>query len=176
MNRDELFEEYFQEYRELVMRMIIMKSGDSQLAQEISQQVFCALYHHMDDVEADCVKAWLFRSAQNALVDYLRKSGRRKEVTLNAVDSQERGTVLPETATDYYENRVINMELARRILREIQAVNEIWYEVLVMICVKGMSHREAASVLHVSEQVVRARLHRARGYVRQKYGDEYWGR
>lgn len=176
MRRDELFQEYFLKYRKLVIRMVMVKSGDYQLAQEICQQVFCALYDHMNDVDSDYVKAWLLRSTRNALVDYLRKSSRRKEVTRDTEDDRESGIAQIETECDHYENKVINMELAGRILREVQEVNKVWYEVLVMICVNGMSHREAAAVMHVSEQVVRARLHRARGYVRQKYGDEYWGR
>lgn len=175
MNKNEMFEEYFRKYKNLLIRSVMAKTGDYQVAQEICQQVFCAYYTHMDEIEEEVVKAWLLKCTQNAIVDHLRKNGLRKEIALGT-DYQEKGSVVAEMEADYCENLVINTELTGRILREVRAVNESWYEVLIMICVEGMSHKQAAEKLHVSEQVLRARLYRARNYVREKFGDEYWGR
>jgi RNA polymerase sigma-70 factor (ECF subfamily) len=149
------------------------KTGDYQLGQEICQQVFCVYYAHMDEIDDDLVKAWLLKCTQNAIVDHLRKNGIRKEITLVS-DYHETGNTLAEMDPDYCEKTVINNEFAGRILKEVRAVNESWYEVLVMICVDGMTHKQAAELLHVSEPVLRARLYRARSYVREKFGDEYW--
>lgn len=64
-------------------------------------------------------------------------------------------------------------DLAGRIFREVRAVNEQWYEVLILCCVEGMSYAEAAKKLDISESVLRARLYRARVYIKEKFGDEY---
>lgn len=174
MSKNSLFEEYFQTYKDQVIRFTMSRGGDYEIAQEISQQVFCAFYICMDKIEPDYVKAWLFRSAQNALIDHMRKSSVRKEVSLED-RSLRNESILAEDGSVYCENRLIYEELIGRILREVRSANEIFYEVLLMICVDGMSYKEAAEKLNVSEQVVRTRLSRARKYVREKYGDEYWG-
>lgn len=48
-----------------------------------------------------------------------------------------------------------------------------WYYVIMDICILQMSYEEAAKHLNIEVQVLRARLYRARRYIRKKYGEEY---
>ena len=57
-----------------------------------------------------------------------------------------------------------------RVRRE---VNAQWYDVLVLHCVEELPHAEAARRLQISETVFRARLCRARAYIRENFGEEY---
>lgn len=82
MTRDERFEACFLKYKNLVMRFVIDATGDYQAAQEICQQVFVRYYEYIDRVSPDFEKAWLIRCTQNAVIDYLRKNKRRKELFL----------------------------------------------------------------------------------------------
>ena len=171
--KNEIFEQHFKKYKDLIIRTVMKKSRDYQLAQEICQQVFCSFYFHMDEVDDDLVKAWLLKCTRNALVDYLRKPSTQNEVIVKN-GFHEDGNTIVHTDIDYCEKIVINQELTGRILREVRAANELWYEVLILICLYGMSHKEAAEKLNVTEQVLRARLYRARNFVRERFGDEYW--
>ena len=168
-----IFEQHFKRYKNLIIRVVMRKSRDYQLAQEICQQVFCSFYFHIDEIDEDLVKAWPLKCTRNALVDHLRKPSTQNEVIVKK-DYQEHGNTIAHTDIDYCEKLVINQELTGRILREVRAANELWYEVLILICLYGMSHKEAPEKLNVSEQVLRARLYRARKFVREKFGDEYW--
>ena len=60
-----------------------------------------------------------------------------------------------------------------KVLRAVKAVNRQWFEVLFMSCVEGLSYAEMAGRLKVPETVLRARLYRARLYIKEKFGDEY---
>lgn len=171
-NKNTMFEMYFRRYKNLVIRAVMKKSQDYQLAQEICQQVFCSFYFHIEEIDEDLVKVWLMKTTRNALVDYLRKPSTRNEVVL-ASDLHEEGNTLAYTTADCCEDKVINQDLTGRILREVKAANESWYEVLLLICVYGMSREETAERLRISDQVLRARLYRARKFVREKFGDEY---
>lgn len=71
--KNKRFEEYFLKYKNLVIRIVMNKTGDYQTAQEICQQVFISFYTNMDKVSPELVKAWLIRSTQNAVVDYNQK-------------------------------------------------------------------------------------------------------
>lgn len=171
--KNERFEECFLKYRNLIMKAVMNKTSDYQLAQEICQQVFMTYYCHMDTVDEKFEKLWLLKCTQNALVDYLRKDGLRNGVNQEII-FQKTGNVVEIPLTDCYEKNVMDKELTGRILRDVRKVNVIWYEILVMYCVYGLSHKEVARKLHITEDVARARLYRARKYVREKYGDEYW--
>lgn len=173
--RNQRFEEYFLKYKNLVIRIVMDKTRDYQTAQEICQQVFVSLYKNMDKITPDLVKAWLMRCTQNAVIDYMRSNTTKKEVVSDTPISEvgEKGNTLPAESIDICEDRIANMELAGKILRDVRQVNERWYEVLMLHCIDGLSHEEAAAKLGISETVLRARLCRARAYVRKRYSDEY---
>ena len=94
MTRDERFEACFLKYKNLVMRFVIDATGDYQAAQEICQQVFVRYYEYIDRVSPDFEKAWLIRCTQNAVIDYLRKNKRRKELFLETPIGEVRDCLL----------------------------------------------------------------------------------
>lgn len=168
------FEEYFLRYKNLVIRMVMKKTGDYQLAQEICQQVFIALYMNYNTVPDDLVKAWLMRCTQNAIIDYIRKIHAKKHKhSEDTLDVIETGNVVAHMKMNCIEESMDNRALTGRILREVKAVNELWYEALTMICIDGLTYAEAAEILNVSSEVMRARVYRARTYVREHFGSEY---
>ena len=175
MTRDERFEACFLKYKNLVMRFVIDATGDYQAAQEICQQVFVRYYEYIDRVSSDFEKAWLIRCTQNAVIDYLRKNKRRKELFLETPigEVREVNGALQEKSIAICEEKMNHRELLGKILAEVRKVNEQWYEILMLLCVEQCTHEETAQRLGISVMVLRARLYRARSYVRKHYGAEY---
>lgn len=166
------FEEYFCQYKNLVIRIVMNKTGDYQTAQEICQQVFIAFYKNMDKIDPEIVKAWLIRTTQNLIIDYYRKASNKREIAVDTSIS-ESGNVLIEGDVHLCEENLYNRELIGRIFREVRAVNEQWYEVLMLHCVEGLSYAEMAAKLNIQESVLRARMYRARIFIKEKFGEEY---
>lgn len=121
--KNKRFEECFLQYKNLVIRLVMSKTGDYQAAQEICQQVFISFYSNMDRISDDLVKAWLMRCTQNAIVDYLRKNKGKTEIRLDEAAVSQSGNVLIEESVERYEERRYNRELVGRILREVRSVN-----------------------------------------------------
>lgn len=172
MVKNKRFEKSFLKYRNLVIRIVMLKIGDYQTAQEICQQVFVSFYAHIDSVVPGLEKAWLIRAANNAIIDYSRKSSYKNEI-VSEMPLQEAGSIVAENSLDVCEDKLVCRELTGRIFREVKSVNERWYEVLMVHCVDGLTHAEAAEKLGISEPVFRARLYRARAYVKKHFGKEY---
>lgn len=170
--KNKRFEEYFLKYKNLVIRIVMDKTGDYQAAQEICQQVFVSFYSNMDKVAPELVKAWLMRCAQNAVIDYFRKLRNKKEIFVDT-PVLESGNNLVEESLKVYEDRLNNRELVGRILREVREVNEQWFEVLVMHCIDGLSYAEMAEKLGISEPVLRARMYRARTFIKERFKEEF---
>ena len=93
--KNERFEEYFLKYKNLIIRLVMLKLDDYQVAQEICQQVYVALYTNMDKVHPDLVKAWLIRCTQNAVIDYVRRRKVKSEV-FTYTPVAESGNILME--------------------------------------------------------------------------------
>lgn len=170
--KNKQFELYFRENKDLILRQVLDKTGDYQAAQEICQQVFFQLYLNMDRIHPDMIKPWLVRSAKHAIIDYFRRAQFRKDM-FTETSVAENGNLLIEESLDLYEEKRENAELTGRILEEVREVNEKWYEVLVMNCIDGMTYSEMAEELGMSVDALRARVYRARTYVRERYGEEY---
>ncbi len=171
--KNKRFEECFQQYSHVVIKMAAGKTGSVQTAQEICQQVFLAFYKNMEKIDRDLEKAWLFRAAQNAVIDYYRRSSTQREVVTGYCSYQETSACPSEESIALYEEKMFHREFMERILSEVSRVNQMWYQVLVLVCVEGLSHQEAARELKISLPVLRARLFRARDYVRKHFGQEY---
>lgn len=167
------FEKYFLKYKNLIIRVIVDGSGDYQLAQEICQLVYERFYKNMDKVRPGMEKVWLIRCAKNALTDHYRKARVRREIYTEDIPPAEVGNLLVEKSIDRQEERIDQRDLAGKILSEVREVNAQWYDVLVLHCVEELPHAEAARRLQISETVFRARLCRARAYVRENFGEEY---
>lgn len=63
--------------------------------------------------------------------------------------------------------------LTERILTELYERRKEWYDVVIDVCILEMSYEEAAKHLGITMEMLRARLFRARKYIRKKYGEEY---
>lgn len=170
--KNERFKEYFLKYKNLIIRLVMLKLNDYQVAQEICQQVYVSFYTNMDKVQPDLVKAWLIKCAQNAVIDYVRRNKLRREVLLD-VSVTEEGSILMEETLELHSRRMENLELTGRILREVREVNPLWYELLMLCCVEELSYEEASERLNIPVDVLRARMHRARAYIRKRFGNEY---
>lgn len=170
--KNKRFELYFRENKDLILRQILDKTGDYQAAQEICQQVFFHLYVNMEKIHPDMIKAWLVRCTKHAIADYFRRAKCHNEIFTDTAVA-EKGNLLAEESLDILEEKRENAELTGRILEEVRAVNEKWYEVLVMSCIDGMSYAEMAEELNISVDALRARVCRARAYVRERFGEEY---
>lgn len=59
------------------------------------------------------------------------------------------------------------------LLEDLKAVNPLWHDVIDCICVREMKLEEACEYLGIPPGVLRGRLHRARHYIKVKYGKEW---
>ena len=110
------------------------------------------------------------------MIDYLRKNKRRKELFLETPIGEVRevnGALQAKKVLRFVKEKMNHRELLGKILAEVRKVNEQWYEILMLLCVEQCTHEETAQRLGISVMVLRARLYRARSYVRKHYGAEY---
>lgn len=164
------FEILYNKYRNLLMKMVYNRSGNFYLAEEISQQVFIVFYQKMESIKTSLYKPWLMLATKNLTIDYMRKKTIREEIiAANPMDYH----IVTHDNTEMIVERMVNAQLSFRILEDLKEKNETWYDVIEAVCVMEMRQEEAAEYLQISPQVVRARLYRARKYIRAEFEAEY---
>lgn len=167
---EKTFTEIYERYAGLVLKSVMAQTCDIELAAEICQQTFVNFYQHMDTVDLDFAKAWLLHVAKNLLIDYWRKASTRKEI----LEVEAFGNYVRGPAAADMEKQSTDKIFLCNVLEDLKQENELWYEVIEHICILEESYEEAAKQLGITPAVLRARLYRARRYIQNKYGSDYF--
>lgn len=150
------FETFFQDVYERLFQALLLTCGNRAEAEDVAQEAMVRAYERWDRVGvADSPAAYVFRTAFNLN----RKRIRRAALAIRKGLSQEE--VHDPTDT------VIAREEARRLLRSLPLGLR---EAVVLVEWLEMSAEEAGEVLGIRAVSVRGRIHRAREFVKTRFG------
>lgn len=125
------------------------------LAEDIAQEVFLKLYNNINNIRrADGIEIWIFTTARNEAFNHFRKLKGRYEEGFDEVQ-EWRGAV---SEYEEYERR----ELIEIIESELDKMDCAQSEVYYLKEYSGLSYREVACILNITEDLVRSRLYKVR--------------
>ena len=140
--------------------------GDYDEASEAAQDSFVKAYKYLSSFRQDVrFLTWLFKIASNTCIDMLRAHTRRREDSLD--EMQTEADSLPSDG-ELPENEVIRRESGEAVQREILHLPEKYRMLLVMFHFNGMSIKEISQALGKPEGTVKSGLHIAREMLRQR--------
>jgi len=144
--------------------------GDPADAADATQEVYVRVVKSVLGFRGDAAfGTWLHRVTVNVCMTMLRRRGdiRARGQSAGTVDAVFDDLASEETST---EDRVADADLARRTARALTQLPEDAREVVVLRDVQGLTTREAAELLGISEGAVKVRLHRAHARLRELVG------
>ena len=141
-------------------------TGNREQGDELVQAACERLLRHQSRLRADTrLDSWLFRVIRNLHVDSIRAQAVRDR-TAQTVRQEARTR---EEGIDTLHDHLTVHEVQRAMLR----LSEEHRSALMLVCVEGLSYREAAEVLQVPMGTVTSRLTRARkALIAQMAGDD----
>jgi RNA polymerase sigma-70 factor, ECF subfamily len=153
----------------------------AQDAEDVTQQTFLALIEHIADFrEESSVATWVLRIATNFALKVLRKKRTVKMVPMTDMTPEDSYSDVPhpefiapwsQTADEIVEQAEVQAELEKALLE----LDDKYRLVFVLRDVEGLSVRETAESLELTESTVKVRLLRARLALRErltrKFGD-----
>ena len=147
-------------------RFSVMVCGPTDETEDVMQEALLSTYRHAAGIrEPEAFRTWLFRTVRNACrLSRRRKVGQPRHLeSLDTPASEAPEGRVPTPATPPSQEG--DVEAARRrdrVRRAIATLPPAQREVLVLRDLEGLSTREVAHVVGVSEDNVKTRLHRAR--------------
>lgn len=151
------FEEAFAAHQRLVYRYAYSLTRDAALAEDVTQEVFLRLHHHLGESQRDgMLRAWLLRVTANAarnLMRTRRRAAARDEAFAMEL-SRSDGAVVPD------DELARNAEIAKA-QRALAGLQEPLRSSL-MLRNEGLSYREIAAALGLRESSVGSLVARAR--------------
>lgn len=158
--------------QEVAWRFSLTVCGHSDDAEDAMQEALIKTYRHVGQIRNPAAfRPWLYRTIRNACL-----LGRRKKVheprrieSLDAPTRFEDGRLLPEPTSDGRdpEQLAAGAQRQRGVRDALRALPAPYRAVVFLREMEGLSTREVSLVLEISEDNVKARLHRARVALRR---------
>jgi RNA polymerase sigma factor (sigma-70 family) len=174
---DGAFEELFSRYRSRIGGYVKKILGDSDLAQDVAQEVFISALRRLRDTERPIAfKPWVYQIAKNACIDELRRTRRSQEVPLEQdreFDDGVRGLISRDATPEVAAESKQQLEDLRAAFR---GLSELHRRILVLRELEGLSYGEIGAQLGMTRPIVESTLFRARRRLTEEYEELASGR
>lgn len=121
----------------------------------------------------------LFTTAKNAALNYRKKHSQEIFEIDENWDSEE-DTEKNEAQVNSAEEQFLEdelqkqrLELHEKIFVNLMEKNERWYDAIVLVYYMEMPQAKAAELMGIRLEVLHSLLHRAKKWIKKKYGTEY---
>lgn len=148
------FHEAYELHADSLFRFSYFKLSDREKAKDIVQDTFVRYWEYIAaDGKVENVKAFLYRIANNAIIDTYRK---KKEISLDVLE--EDGFEPADADSHHQMTRNIDSKRALYLVNKL-GEKERW--IILMRYVEGLSVKEIAEVLDERENTISVKIHRA---------------
>lgn len=173
--RQKKFDDIYSQYSDRIYKICFYMLKDEDAALDMMQQAFLNFYKHFDNVNPDCMFAYLVRAAKNTVLNYLRVC-KREIVTAEIYEIYFRDELTrPSVEEEYFhsERQRLECELGRKIMRELRIKNEAYYQIYKKLYYDDKTHYQISKEMGFSKEVLYSRIYRAKLWIRKRYTEEY---
>ncbi|MBE8949245.1 MAG: sigma-70 family RNA polymerase sigma factor [Quinella sp. 3Q1] len=164
---EEAFEELYEYFFPRVYNFIFARLKNSADADDVTSITFMKMNENLDSYNPDraAFSTWLFRIANNAIIDHTRRIDRNQE--------SEWEDFFDPAAPEYDEpeRQIITSETNRSLLEALDKLNERERRIIELRYWGEQDTRTIAEVLSMSESNVRVTLHRTLGKLKNILGE-----
>jgi len=153
------FKDFYNRQRQKFFAYLIRRAGDYQLACDIMQESFTRLYEKY--TAEHFTPQLLYTIGRNLVLDALRK---RKHDPLEIDDVEQ--------PVDGQEHYLMVRDEYRQVLAAMRHLEDDERDLLSLVVSSGLSYRELAEIIGLSEANVKVKIHRARKKLRTFLGAE----
>ncbi len=164
---EDAFEELYEYFFPRVYNFIFARLKNSADADDVVSVTFIKMNENLESYNPDkaAFSTWLFKIANNALIDYVRRVDRNNETEWNEFFE-------PAAPENEKPEVVLAMnETSCELLRALDKLNDRERRIIELKFWSDLDTRSIADVLSISEGNVRVTLHRTLGKLKNILGD-----
>ncbi|MFA7406684.1 MAG: sigma-70 family RNA polymerase sigma factor [Anaerolineaceae bacterium] len=162
-----------------IYRLALKMLANEQDAEDVLQETFIKAYKNIETFEGRSkISTWLYRIAVNEALMLIRKR-KPAQVDFDAEIITESGEFIPRQIVDWCclpEEEFVRSETRQVINLGIKSLSDANRAAFLLRDVEGLSTREAAEVLQISESALKVRLMRARLELREFLTEYFSGK
>jgi len=171
----EAFSELVRRYQHRVYGMCLRWMGDRQIAAEVAQDVFLALFKALSGFRGDArLSTWIYRVTVNHCKNrdlYRRRRGHGRHESVDGLVDDEAAPA-KQFASDGPDTdaHARQMEARDALQAGLDALDEEQRRIIVLRDIEDLSYEEIAQILDLPKGTVKSRLHRARNELARRLG------
>ncbi len=157
----ESFNELVRRYQKMAYNLAFRMLGDSQAAEDATQEAFFSAWKSIRRFKGGSFKAWIMQITANACRDQLRRLKRRPVVALESLPYDP-----PAVSTESPEDYAIRKETGEQVQRGLATLPHEQRMSVILCDIQGLSYEEVAEVMGCSLGTVKSRINRGRCHLR----------
>ncbi|HEX3444438.1 MAG TPA: sigma-70 family RNA polymerase sigma factor [Chthoniobacterales bacterium] len=169
------FDALWQKYSSRIYSLIYNMTSNHEDANDLLLEVFAKAYRSISGFRGkSSFYTWIHAIAVNMTINFVKKRGRRFQMSLDDLDSSVHNDkeFIELTASNTPTREVDLSELQQRLNEAMMKLSLEHRTVVTMFDIQGMPHAEIARILGVPEATVRSRLFYAHRQL-QNYLEEF---
>ncbi|MEX2403736.1 MAG: RNA polymerase sigma-70 factor [Balneolales bacterium] len=159
------FSKLFYIYYSDLFAFVLRYTGSSEITEDLMQDIFLSIWHHRTTWSpSGKLRPYLYKTARNRTLDYLRSYKVKKEWETEA---QYIGLPHSESPADIIHDRESYDEMAEAIEDAIKKLPDSRKMVFLLNREDGLTYQEIAEVLNISVKTVETQMGRSIKTIRQ---------
>ena len=139
-----IYEAHFDDLR----RYLIFRSGDQDLSEDIAQNVFMKVWTKKIEIASGNIKSLLFKMATDEFISHIRKKKVEKEYT-ESIDLKL--IRQPDNNDDLLEKKILFQKALNQLPEKQKTA-------LLMNKMQGLTYKEIAEILNLSQKAIEKRI------------------
>jgi RNA polymerase sigma-70 factor, ECF subfamily len=154
------FGQLYDRYVDVVFRYVLFRVGDRTLAEDVTSETFLRALRRISTVsyQGRDVGAWFVTIARNLVLDHVKSSRYRLEVTTAELSDTPLGA---GQASGGPEHEVLAAATNAELMRCVAKLNADQQECVMLRFMQGLSVAETAAIMGRNEGAIKALQHRA---------------
>ncbi|WML50108.1 sigma-70 family RNA polymerase sigma factor [Neobacillus sp. PS3-34] len=152
---DHAFRLLVEKYRNDVFRTVFAVLRDEKEAEDAAQEVFMKIYTSLSRYENQGFKTWITRIAVNHAIDTKRKTARRREDIIEAIEQQAFGT-----SKDSIENELFDNDRRKQVRDKLDELPDNYRDVIYGFYIAEKSYQQMADEQNVQIKTIETKLYR----------------
>jgi len=162
-------------YNSRLYGLVYNMTSNHEDTNDLLQDIFAKAYRSIKGFQGkSSFYTWMHTIAVNMTINFLKKRGRRFQMSLDDIDSgiqNDKDFIEATTGSDPRRETNLN-ELQKRLNAAMMTLSHDHRAVVTMFDIQGMPHAEISKILGISEGTVRSRLFYAHRQL-QNYLEEF---
>ncbi len=153
-NSHKIFNEVYEEHVDKIFRFILLKVSSNDIAHDLCSDVFTRLLKELEHKrEIKNYQAFLYKIANNLVIDYYRKKDKTKTIEL---DNEKE---IPDLKFDTARQATINSDM-NIVMRAMTNLKQDYQNVVIWHYIDELSVPEISEITNKTQGAIRVMLHR----------------